>query len=120
LGLAVVSLIILVVLGVVAGLVLARALGTAAARNEKWPGGEQDGEKREQMDPGAEYGGKARGVGRQAGLIFGGATALDTARNGFRALSRNLYNWLQMHPTVRPVAAVSTALGLLSTLRRRP
>src|ERR671916_2191682 len=30
----------------------------------------------------------------------------DTARNGFRALSRSLYNWLQMHPTVRRRAAV--------------
>jgi hypothetical protein len=38
LGLAVVCLIILVVLGVVAGLVLARAFGAAAARNEKRPG----------------------------------------------------------------------------------
>jgi NAD(P)-dependent dehydrogenase (short-subunit alcohol dehydrogenase family) len=43
----------------------------------------------------------------------------DTAKNGFRALSRSLYNWLQMHPVVRRGAAVGTALGLLTTLRRR-
>ena len=43
----------------------------------------------------------------------------DTARNGFRALSRSLYNWLQMHPVVRRGAAVGTALGLLTALRRR-
>jgi NAD(P)-dependent dehydrogenase (short-subunit alcohol dehydrogenase family) len=43
----------------------------------------------------------------------------DTSKNGFRALSRSLYNWLQMHPVVRRGAAVGTALGLLTTLRRR-
>jgi NAD(P)-dependent dehydrogenase (short-subunit alcohol dehydrogenase family) len=42
----------------------------------------------------------------------------DTANNGFRALSRSLYNWLQMHPTVKRGAAVATALGLLGALRR--
>jgi NAD(P)-dependent dehydrogenase (short-subunit alcohol dehydrogenase family) len=44
----------------------------------------------------------------------------DTAKNGFRALSRSRYNWLQMHPTVRRgVAVATTALGLLTILRRR-
>jgi NAD(P)-dependent dehydrogenase (short-subunit alcohol dehydrogenase family) len=43
----------------------------------------------------------------------------DTARNDFRALSRSLYNWLEMHPTVRRGAAVGTALGLLGALRKR-
>jgi NAD(P)-dependent dehydrogenase (short-subunit alcohol dehydrogenase family) len=43
----------------------------------------------------------------------------DTARNDFRALSRSLYNWLEMHPTVRRRAAVGTALGLLGALRKR-
>ena len=43
----------------------------------------------------------------------------DTARDGFRALSRSLYNWLQMHPVVRRAAAISTALGLMAALRRR-
>jgi NAD(P)-dependent dehydrogenase (short-subunit alcohol dehydrogenase family) len=43
----------------------------------------------------------------------------DTAKDGFRALSRSLYNWLEMHPTVRRGAAVGTALGLLAALRRR-
>ncbi len=42
----------------------------------------------------------------------------DTAKNGFRALSRSLYNWLQMHPTVKRGAAVATALGLVGALRR--
>jgi NAD(P)-dependent dehydrogenase (short-subunit alcohol dehydrogenase family) len=43
----------------------------------------------------------------------------DTAKNGFRALSRSLYNWLEMHPVVRRGAAVGVALGLLTNLRRR-
>src|SRR4028119_835499 len=43
----------------------------------------------------------------------------DTTRNGFRALSRSHYNWLEMHPVVRRGAAAGTALGLMAALRRR-
>ena len=43
----------------------------------------------------------------------------DTAKNGFRALSRSFYNWLEMHPVVRRGAAAGTALGLMAALRRR-
>jgi len=43
----------------------------------------------------------------------------DTAKNGFRALPRSLYNWLQKHPTVRRGAAAGVALGLFTALRRR-
>jgi NAD(P)-dependent dehydrogenase (short-subunit alcohol dehydrogenase family) len=43
----------------------------------------------------------------------------DTAKNGFRALSRSLYNWLQIHPKVRRGAAAGTALVLFDALRRR-
>ena len=44
----------------------------------------------------------------------------DTAKNGFRALSRSLYNWLQMHPTLlRRGAAMGATLGLVGILRRR-
>jgi NAD(P)-dependent dehydrogenase (short-subunit alcohol dehydrogenase family) len=42
----------------------------------------------------------------------------DSAKNGFRALSRSLYNWLQMHPVVRRGAVVGTALGMLAIKRR--
>ena len=42
----------------------------------------------------------------------------DTSKNGFRALSRSLYNWLQMHPSVRRGAAAGTALALTSALRK--
>jgi len=43
----------------------------------------------------------------------------DTVKNGFRALSRSFYNWLQMHPTVKRGAAAGAALGLLGALRGR-
>jgi NAD(P)-dependent dehydrogenase (short-subunit alcohol dehydrogenase family) len=43
----------------------------------------------------------------------------DTAKNGFRALSRSLYNWLEMHPRVKRGAMVGTALGFLVALRGR-
>jgi NAD(P)-dependent dehydrogenase (short-subunit alcohol dehydrogenase family) len=43
----------------------------------------------------------------------------DTARNGFRALSRSLYNWLQRHPMVKRGAAVGAALGLVAALQSR-
>jgi len=43
----------------------------------------------------------------------------DTTRNGFRALSRSLYNWLQMHPTAKRGVALGTMLGLLAALQRR-
>ncbi|MDQ4106531.1 MAG: short-chain dehydrogenase, partial [Actinomycetota bacterium] len=43
----------------------------------------------------------------------------NVAKNGFRAFSRSLYNWLQMHPTVRRGVTAGTALGLLAALRRR-
>src|SRR3712207_3458695 len=42
----------------------------------------------------------------------------DTVRNGFRALSRSLYNWLEMHPRVRRGAVGGEGAGLLGTLRR--
>jgi NAD(P)-dependent dehydrogenase (short-subunit alcohol dehydrogenase family) len=43
----------------------------------------------------------------------------DKAKDGFRAFSRSLYNWLEMHPTLRRGAAAGMVLGLLTTLRRR-
>jgi NAD(P)-dependent dehydrogenase (short-subunit alcohol dehydrogenase family) len=51
--------------------------------------------------------------------LYGPIPGHDTTRDGFRALSRSLYNWLQMHPTVRRAAVGGTALGLLAALRRR-
>ena len=50
---------------------------------------------------------------------YGPIPGHDAARNGFRAFSRSLYNWLEMHSTVRRGAMAGSALGLLATLRRR-
>ena len=41
-----------------------------------------------------------------------------TPKIGFRARPRSLYNWLQMHPTVRRGAVAGIALGLMGALRR--
>jgi hypothetical protein len=51
--------------------------------------------------------------------LYGPIRGHDTAKNGFRALSRSLYNWQQMHPVVRRGAAVGMALGMLAIMRRR-
>ncbi len=51
--------------------------------------------------------------------LYGPIPGHDTTRDGFRALSRSLYNWLEMHPTARRGAVAGTALGLLAVLRRR-
>jgi NAD(P)-dependent dehydrogenase (short-subunit alcohol dehydrogenase family) len=51
--------------------------------------------------------------------LYGPIRGHDTAKNGFRALSRSLYNWLQMHPVVRRGAVVGMALGMLAVVRRR-
>lgn len=50
------SLVILIVLGVVAGLVLARAFGAAVAHNEKRPGGQEGEEERGHTSLSEDYG----------------------------------------------------------------
>jgi NAD(P)-dependent dehydrogenase (short-subunit alcohol dehydrogenase family) len=50
--------------------------------------------------------------------LYGPIEGHDTAKNGFRALSRSLYNWLQTHPKARRGAAAGAALGLLAAARR--
>jgi NAD(P)-dependent dehydrogenase (short-subunit alcohol dehydrogenase family) len=51
--------------------------------------------------------------------LYGPIRGHDTTRNGFRAFSRSLYNWLEMHPVARRGAAAGTALGLMAALRKR-
>lgn len=69
-GLAVVSFIILAIMGAVAGLVLGRVFGSAVARNEDRPGG-GGGESAS----GERYHTSPEEGRRLAGLIFGGGTA---------------------------------------------
>jgi NAD(P)-dependent dehydrogenase (short-subunit alcohol dehydrogenase family) len=52
--------------------------------------------------------------------LYGSIEGHDTAKNGFRAFSRSLYNWLEMHPLVRRGVFAGTALGVLAALRRTP
>jgi hypothetical protein len=72
--------------------------------------------------------GASSGIGRETALprsendpdnLYAPIQGHDTAKNGFRALSRSLYNWLEMHPVVRRGAAAGTAPGILGVLRRR-
>lgn len=51
--------------------------------------------------------------------LYGPIRGHDTAKNGFRAFSRSLYNWLEMHPMMKRGVVAGTALGLIATLRRR-
>jgi NAD(P)-dependent dehydrogenase (short-subunit alcohol dehydrogenase family) len=52
--------------------------------------------------------------------LYGPIEGHDTAKNGFRAFSRSLYNWLEMHPLVRRGVVAGTVLGVLAALRRTP
>jgi NAD(P)-dependent dehydrogenase (short-subunit alcohol dehydrogenase family) len=52
--------------------------------------------------------------------LYGPIEGHDTVKNGFRAFSRSLYNWLEMHPLVRRGVVAGTALGVLAALRRAP
>lgn len=51
--------------------------------------------------------------------LYGPIRGHDTAKNGFRAFPRSLYNWLEMHPMIKQGVVAGTALGLIATLRRR-
>ena len=42
----------------------------------------------------------------------------DTVRDGFRALNRSSYNWLQSHPTLRKAALAGTVLGTAALTAR--
>ena len=62
---------------------------------------------------------EARGCEDDPDNLYAPIHGHNTAKDGFRALSRSLYNWLEKHPTLRRGAAAGTALGLLVALRRR-
>jgi NAD(P)-dependent dehydrogenase (short-subunit alcohol dehydrogenase family) len=51
--------------------------------------------------------------------LFGPIEGHDTAKDGFRALPRSLFNWLETHPTAKRTAAAGAALGALALLRGR-
>lgn len=75
-SLAVVSLIVLAVFGALAGLVLARVFGTAAARNENTPGDGGESSESEQEPPSDEDIRRQKEEVKQIGPLFGAATAV--------------------------------------------
>ena len=100
-GIAVVSLIVLVLVGAVGGLVLARVFGAAAARNEDRAGGAGDEEGRGREGPNEEEG---RG---QAGRLLGAAIAALGALTGAAgALAAMFQGFL-------PGAVPATSAGIL-------
>jgi NAD(P)-dependent dehydrogenase (short-subunit alcohol dehydrogenase family) len=51
--------------------------------------------------------------------LLGPLEGHDTAKDGFRALPRSRFNWLEMHPAAKRTAAAGAALGALALLRGR-
>ncbi len=105
-GLAVVSLLILAVMGAVGGLVMARVFASAAARNERRPGGaEEGGAARPVPGSGNDLEGK-----RLAGLLIGGATAAAGIMTGLLGLATAFSEF------TFPNTVVLTAMGMVMGL----
>lgn len=109
-GLAIVSLIVLVLLGTFAGLILARVFGAAAGRNQKRPGGEEDKGGRDLMGADAEAK-KARG--RMRGSLGWALAALGILLAAVGAASS--FDEVFMNDTV-PAAFLGIFLGLAAYL----
>ena len=105
-GLAIVSLIVLVLLGALAGLILARVFGAATARNQKRPGDGEDRDGRDLMGDDAEAK-KARGRMRRslgwALAAFGILLAVVGAASSFDEVFMN---------DAVPLAFLGTVLGV--------
>ena len=108
-GLAVVSLLVLAVMGAVGGLVLARVFATAAARNERRPGGDEDGGERGRTGSGAGSGSDQEGK-RLAGLLIGGATAAMGILTGLLGLATAFSEF------TFPNTVVLTSMGIVMGL----
>ncbi len=104
LGLAVVSLMVLAVMGALGGLVLARVFAAATARNERRPGGEEDGGR-----SGAASGNNLEGK-RLAGLLIGGATAATGILTGLLGLATAFSEF------TFPNTVVLTSMGIVMGL----
>ncbi len=106
-GLAVVSLLVLAVMGALGGLVLARVFAAATARNERRPGGETDGGQGGR--PGAASGNNVEGK-RLAGLLVGGATAAMGIMTGLLGLATAFSEF------TFPNTVVLTSMGIVMGL----
>src|SRR5215204_2170456 len=115
-GLAVVSLIVLALVGALGGLVLARVFVSAAARNEDRPGGAGDDEGgRGRDDPGEEEEGPNEAAGkRQAGLLLGGATAALGALTGVAGAVAAVFP--DLLPGAVPAASAGVLMGMVGYL----
>jgi hypothetical protein len=102
LGLAVISLLVLAVIGALGGLVMARVFATAAARNERRPGGGKGGER---AAPGSDLEGT-----KLAGMLIGGATAAAGILTGLLGLATAFSEFLF------PNTVVLTSLGIVMGL----
>jgi hypothetical protein len=109
-GIAVVSLIVLALVGALGGLVLARVFGAAAARNEDRPGGAGDDDGRGRGDPGEEGPNEAAGK-RQAGRLLGGATAALGLLAGVTGVVAAVFPFLL--PGAVPAASAGILMGMV-------
>ena len=108
-GIAVVSLIVLAVVGALGGLVLARVFGAAAARNEDRPGGAGDDEGRGREDPGEE--GPNEADKRQAGRLLGAAAAALGALTGAAGVVAAVFP--DLLPGAVPAASAGVLMGMV-------
>jgi hypothetical protein len=95
---------ILAVMGAVGGLVMARVFASAAARNERRPGGEVDGGERGRTGAGSENNSEGK---RLAGLLIGGATAAMGILTGLLGLATAFSEF------TFPNTVVLTSLGIV-------
>ena len=109
-GLAVVSLLVLAVMGALGGMVMARVFATAAARNERRPGGRENG---------GEGGGEGERTGagnnvegkRLAGLLIGGATAAAGIMTGLLGLATAFSEFT--FPNTVVLASMGIVMGMV-------
>jgi hypothetical protein len=109
LGLAIVSLIVLAILGALAGLILTRVFGAAAARNENQPGGgsEEDGDAQ---------GGLGEETRRSVWFFLGMGAAGSAILIDVAAVVSAFFNDQQFVNNAVPVAFLAIMLALIGYL----
>lgn len=105
-GLAVVSLLVLAVMGALGGLVLARVFATATARNPRRPGGGENGGGGGRTGAGNNVEGK-----RLAGLLIGGATAAAGIATGLLGLATAFSEYT--FPNTVVLASLGIVMGMV-------
>jgi len=111
LGLAVVSLIVLAIMGAIGGLVLARVFGAAAARTDNRPGGAEARQEDYTAEGGADAAAKSEEGKRMAGLLFGGATAAAGIMTAVLGLITAF--WEYTFPNTVVLTSMAMVMGLV-------